>query len=224
MASALPDFGSPQGIPETHVPFASPAMSSIDALINRWETISDKDLLVSTENQHESSALMEWSSPVLDMDDGDTNAWQGAVTVGLGIPFNAFTSVQSLNDNSSQTVNPVDVVQHPPTTIESHNSLELPNVAHIAALPSISEQPGATLLGSEPAIAQPPQKRRQKATTLRDGDWDPHKDRIRELLSEQGLSIAKVAEIMEREHGFHATYAFSHPRRVPILISTLIQA
>ncbi|KAF2627195.1 hypothetical protein BU25DRAFT_368965 [Macroventuria anomochaeta] len=54
-------------------------------------------------------------------------------------------------------------------------------------------------------LDQPLAKRRKpKATTLRDIDWEPHKSRILELYSHQKLGLQTVQQIIWAEKGFHA--------------------
>lgn len=46
--------------------------------------------------------------------------------------------------------------------------------------------------------------RKGKATTLKDADWEPHKDLIIDLYVSQQLPLPRVLEHMKREHGFEA--------------------
>lgn len=49
--------------------------------------------------------------------------------------------------------------------------------------------------------------RKAKAPTLRDSDWEPHKDRILELYSQQNMDAQSLQRILSEERGFHAEYA-----------------
>lgn len=51
--------------------------------------------------------------------------------------------------------------------------------------------------------------RKRKAPTLRADAWNPYKYRIIELHIEQDLPLTQVKEVMEKEFGFKAEYAFS---------------
>lgn len=48
-------------------------------------------------------------------------------------------------------------------------------------------------------------KRAPKAPTMSAKDWNPHKDRIRQLYVSKGKSIEELREIMNREFGITAT-------------------
>ena len=39
-------------------------------------------------------------------------------------------------------------------------------------------------------------------------EWERHKDMIRRLYVEEDVPIARLMEIMEKEHGFRARYGF----------------
>ncbi|KAK3352751.1 hypothetical protein B0T25DRAFT_192108 [Lasiosphaeria hispida] len=49
------------------------------------------------------------------------------------------------------------------------------------------------------------QARKRKAPTLRDSDWEPHKERIIELHITENLPLQQVIGILKREHDFEAT-------------------
>ena len=52
-----------------------------------------------------------------------------------------------------------------------------------------------------------PTKRRPKAPTLRERDWEPYKDIIVDMHISQGMSLPKVRSFLEAEHGFVAGLA-----------------
>jgi hypothetical protein len=52
---------------------------------------------------------------------------------------------------------------------------------------------------------EPAAKRRKpKASTLRDKDWEPYKDRITELYSQPRTDLRSVQTIIKNEYGFKA--------------------
>ena len=55
-------------------------------------------------------------------------------------------------------------------------------------------------------LGPPSRPRKRKAPTLRASDWEPYKDQIIELHTNQGLPLKEVREKMEKEFGFSAEY------------------
>ena len=55
-----------------------------------------------------------------------------------------------------------------------------------------------------PSHGQPLRNRRSKATTLRDKDWEPYKQRIIDLHITQNIPLSEVVEIMKTQ-GLNAT-------------------
>jgi hypothetical protein len=47
-------------------------------------------------------------------------------------------------------------------------------------------------------------KRKAKAPTLRERDWEPYKDIIFDMHIAQGMSLPKVRSFLEAKHGFVA--------------------
>jgi len=68
-------------------------------------------------------------------------------------------------------------------------------------MPTSDTQP-AMEIGSSAMVQK---KRKQKAPTLRDSDWEPFKDLIYDLHITQKITLPRVVDIMERDHGFIAT-------------------
>jgi Clr5 domain len=57
-----------------------------------------------------------------------------------------------------------------------------------------------------PSMGPPTRMRKRKAPTLRVDAWEPYKARIIELHIEQGLSLGKVKDAIEKEFAFTAEY------------------
>ncbi|KAF5637361.1 kinesin light chain 2 [Fusarium tjaetaba] len=62
----------------------------------------------------------------------------------------------------------------------------------------------ATQITPAPSMGPPRRSRKKKAPTLRDGDWEPFKDRILELYETYKLPLEKVKTMIEEEFGFTA--------------------
>jgi hypothetical protein len=77
----------------------------------------------------------------------------------------------------------------------------LPNLQ--GTLHNFSDGPGIATSSMDP----PAKKRKKKAPTLRADQWEPYRDRIKELHIDQNLPLREVKNVIEREFGFTAVYA-----------------
>lgn len=60
------------------------------------------------------------------------------------------------------------------------------------------------------SMQPPPKPRKRKAATLRDVDWEPHKERIMELHG-SGMTLEDMKRTMELDFKFFAEYVVSTP-------------
>lgn len=69
-----------------------------------------------------------------------------------------------------------------------------------AGFPGVQEQDLCCNAADQPVA----KRRKPKAPTLRNSDWEPHKSRILELYIEQNLDLQSVQKILKEEKGFYA--------------------
>lgn len=86
-----------------------------------------------------------------------------------------------------------------------------PTIGVPAELPPLSmsqppRQPKRQAFEGVPALIGPSRPRKRKAKTLKEPDWEPYRDRIRELHFEQKMPLPKVMEKIEEQYGFRAGY------------------
>lgn len=93
---------------------------------------------------------------------------------------------------------------HPMATYLRHTSYTHPHATEEPRNPGPTTTQFTFLTPNNGLMDPPKNKRKPKAPTLRENDWEPHKARIRTLHIEQKLPLREIQKKMENDFGFSA--------------------